>query len=118
MLGLARFGSVCVREEALEMEMYEEGGEGGGRETGNEGGGGEGRGAEGRKGELALLLNTMAIARCMVVQDHQSSVQWTCNVTYLWMTVGVFRCVIDNTMSIKSLPDGTTVICLKLYCRV
>lgn len=37
MLGLARFGSVCVREEALEMEMYEEGGEGGGRETREEG---------------------------------------------------------------------------------
>lgn len=37
MLGLARFGSVCVREEALEMEMEMEMYEEGGRETREEG---------------------------------------------------------------------------------
>lgn len=36
---------------------------------------------------------------------------------YLWITVGVCRCVLDKTMSMKSFPEGTTVICLKLYCR-
>ena len=33
----------------------------------------------------------------------------------LWTTVGVCRCVFDSTMSMKSLPVGTTWMVLKLY---
>jgi hypothetical protein len=32
-----------------------------------------------------------------------------------WTTVGVFRCVLDRTTSMKSLAVGTVSIFLKLY---
>lgn len=33
----------------------------------------------------------------------------------LWTTVGVPRCVLERTMSMKSLAPGTTLMVLKLY---